>query len=198
MGRMMDKAGGKAHERTITVSTYSSEGDRVVVEGTLVDRRLMDYYLVTGERRPAGAIHNMSVRLMIETTGMTIEDVEVDMAEVPREECPEVRESLSVIRGERIAPGFSGRMKSLLGGVRSCTHLLTLLLAMAPAALQGIFSSRASRPVDLEWFIRDDRRVEFFLRTIINTCHVWREDGPSLRTLRGIIDPVRGGSRGDE
>lgn len=196
MSRLMQMADGKAHERTITITTYPAGAEKVIVEGRLVDRRLKDYYLVTGEKRPAGEIHHMAVRLLVETLGFSIEDVEVDLIEVPREECAEVRNTLECIRGEKIARGFSGRMKELLGGVKSCTHLLTLLIAMGPAALQGIFASRAQKPMDMAAMIADPSRARFFMKTLLNTCRVWREDGPALKRLRETIERMRAGGEG--
>ncbi|MBN2158497.1 MAG: DUF2889 domain-containing protein [Spirochaetes bacterium] len=191
MSGMMDMIGDKAHERSITISTYPAEGDTVVVEGRLVDRRMKDYHLVTGEKRPAGEIHHMVVRLLVNLDGMVIDDVEVDLVAIPREECEAVRGSLDVIKGEPIAKGYSNRMKVLMGGTKGCTHLLSLLIAMGPAALQGIFSSRAQKPMDVKSLIADHARVKFFMKTLINTCYVWREDGPSLKKLRDFIDDLR-------
>lgn len=185
-------AADKAHERTITVATYPAGDDKVIVEGRLVDRRLKDYYLVTGEKRPAGDIHHMIIRLLVEITGFTIDDVEVELATVPRDECGDVQGTLDVIKGEKIAKGFSARMKSLLGGTKSCTHLLTLLIAMGPAALQGVFSSRAQKPMEMASFISDPGRARFFMKTLLNTCLVWREDGPAMKRLRETIEVLRG------
>lgn len=192
MSGMMDRAEKKAHERTITMATYPAGEGRVVVEGRLVDRRLGDYYLVTGEKREAGEIHHMVIRLLVNTGTLAIEDVEVELVSVPRGECAAVRDSLAVIKGERIVRGYSDRMKELLGGVKSCTHLVTLLIAMGPAALQGIFSSRARKPMDLASMVADPVRVKFFMDTIVNTCHVWREGGPELKRLRDFIGSMGG------
>ncbi|HPV42396.1 MAG TPA: DUF2889 domain-containing protein [Spirochaetota bacterium] len=192
MSRLMQMAADKAHERTITIATYPAGDDKVIVEGRLVDRRLKDYYLVTGEKRPAGDIHHMIIRLLVEIAGFTIEDVEVELAAVPRDECNDVLETLDVIKGEKITKGFSARMKSLLGGTKSCTHLLTLLIAMGPAALQGVFSSRAQKPMEMASFISDPGRARFFMKTLLNTCYVWREDGPAMKKLKDTIEAVRG------
>ena len=169
------------------MATYPAGEGRVVVEGRLVDRRLRDYYLVTGEKREAGDIHHMVIRLLVRTDDLTIEDVELELVSVPRAECAAVRDSLAVIKGERIVRGYSDRMKELLGGVKSCAHLVTLLIAMGPAALQGIFSSRAQKPMDLASMVADPVRVKFFMNTMTNTCYVWSEDGPELKRLRDFF-----------
>jgi hypothetical protein len=192
MSRLMQMAADKAHERTITIGTYPAGDDRVIVEGRLIDNRLRDYYLVTGEKRPAGEIHHMVIRLLVEIAGFTIEDVEVELVATPRDECADVQGTMDIIRGEKITKGFSSRMKSLLGGTKSCTHLVTLLIAMGPAALQGVFSSRAQKPMEMASFMADPNRARFFMKTLLNTCYVWREDGPALKKLREMIDAMRG------
>ncbi|MBN2078689.1 MAG: DUF2889 domain-containing protein [Spirochaetes bacterium] len=193
MGGLMRRAGEKAHERRITVSTYEAGRDRVIIEGRLVDDRLNEYYLVTGEKRPPGEIHHMVVRLLVHTNTFAIEDVEVEMVRTPRDECRELQGSLGVIKGERIVRGFSRRMRDLLGGVRGCTHLLALLLDMGPAALQGIFSNRARSPMDVASMLGDPARTEFFLATLLDTCRVWRKDGPAMKRLKRLIDAARKG-----
>ena len=135
----------------------------------------------------------MAVRLLVDTNTFTIEDVEAEMVQTPRDECLELRESLEVIRGERIVRGFSGRMRELLGGTRGCTHLLALLLDMGPAALQGIFSNRARNPIDMSSLLADPSRTEFFLATLLDTCRVWRKGGPAMKRLRRLVDAARGG-----
>jgi len=187
MSRLMQMTEEKAHDRTITISTYPAGEGHAVVEGRLVDRRLRDNYLVTGEKRPAGEIHHMVIRLLVRTDTLVIEDVETDLVAVPRTECNAVRDSLAVIKGERIVRGYSDRMKELLGGVKSCTHLVALLIAMGPAALQGIFSSRAQKPMDVASMAADPVRLKFFMDTLVNTCYVWREDGPELARMRELV-----------
>lgn len=193
MGRLMEKAGDKAHQRNIDIATYPVDESRIVVEGRLVDRRLKDYYLVTGEKNGAGEIHHMVVRILVEGLNMTIEDVEVDLVTVPREECGEVRESLALVKGVRIIHGFSEQVRNLLGGVKSCTHLVTLLLAMGPAALQGLWSYKSQKPINLSSPDIDQVRIERLMKTLVNTCHVWRSDGPAFKKLTEYIDGLRGG-----
>jgi hypothetical protein len=192
MSRLMQMAAEKAHDRTITISTCPAGEGHAIVEGRLVDRRLRDYFLVTGEKRPAGEIHHMVIRLLVRTDTLVIEDVEVDLVAVPRAECNMVRDSLSVIKGERIVRGYSDRMKELLGGVKSCTHLVALLIAMGPAALQGIFSSRAQKPMDVTSMVADPVRMKFFMDTLVNTCYVWREGGPELEKMREFAAKIGG------
>jgi hypothetical protein len=38
----------------------------------------------------------------------------------------------------------------------------------------------------------DPNRAKFFMKTLLNTCRVWREDGPAIKRLLDTIDAMRG------
>ncbi|MCU0848905.1 MAG: DUF2889 domain-containing protein [Spirochaetes bacterium] len=192
MSRFLKSAGEKAHERSIRISTCPVDDSYMVVEGELIDDRIKDYYLVTGEKRPSGKIHHMVVRLLIRINDMLIDDVEVEMLSVPRDECSETLNSLDIIKGLRITRGFSSEIRSLLGGTKGCTHLVTLLTSMAPAALQGLWAYKSQKPVDssVASYSDDRDRIEKMSGVLINSCYVWREDGPACRRLRDAIEKL--------
>ena len=73
-------------------------------------------------------------------------------------------------------------MRELFGGPRGCTHTTALLQAMAPVAMQCFWSMRAAKA-------REDGEPNPLVRgmgndegwkRIINTCHVWDENGPAV------------------
>ena len=78
-----------------------------------------------------------------------------------------------------ITKGFTARVKSLVGGNKGCAHLVELLLAMAPAAIQGYAAYQSKRPVTY-----DSEQSKMVLRFLVDTCHAWREDGPLVALLR--------------
>ena len=191
MTECMAPCGSQAvHSRAISITTRSMGDDSIVVEGTLRDERLADTYSVTtGGKMEPGPIHDLAIRLFIRGPGLLIEDIDVDMNHVPRDECLRTKDSLRPLIGRSIAPGFTLWVKDNLGGPRGCTHLNSLLLAMAPAALQGFWSSRISRPVDMRQASKG-MAPEF----LIDTCWVWRSDGPLAQELAAILNK---GGRGE-
>ena len=58
------------------------------------------------------------------------------------------------------------------------THLTALLLAMAPAALQGYWTHRGSRPAE------EPPPKEAIAKFLIDTCRVWRKGGPLAGKLK--------------
>lgn len=180
MGAFSGKGLKAVHNRTISISTYAGEDDSVIVEGTLVDNRLVDTYSITnGEKMPPGVIHDLAVRIFIKGPDLRIMDVEVDMNHVPRDECLQTRTSLMPLIGHTIMPGFTQWVKKTLGGTRGCTHLNALLIAMAPAALQGFWNARVARRVGIR-----EAAQGMAPEYLIDTCWVWRSEGSLAEDLR--------------
>ena len=169
------------HTRHIDIRTFDLGTGAIVVEGTLKDDRLFATYPMTGERRPPGTVHHMTLRMRVTGPEMTIDAVDTDLAAVPRDGCPEAASSLEKIVGLRIAAGFTERVKAQIGGARGCTHLVALLLAMAPAAVQGFWSAVSTEPVDPAVY------GEKALVLLTDTCRVWRRNGPLMTEYREKI-----------
>lgn len=175
--------GEKLHTRNIEVTTYDCDGERIIVEGTLKDDRCQDSHMMTGEKLHSGTIHHMSVRLLVNCSNLLIEDVDVDLISVPREVCRETIGCLTPIKGLTITKGFTAKVKKLAGGKKGCTHLVELLLAIAPAAIQGYASFQSKKPTDF-----DPDRAKMFLQFLVNTCRAWREDGPLVEGFKKMIE----------
>lgn len=186
MGRLKSAPEKRAHRRDISISSFSYDEKHYLVEGELTDDRLHDYFLITGERKEAGRLHHMVIRILVEYDTMTITDHEVEMRTVPRDVCLEMEESLSVIQGLQIRPGYSARIRELLGGVRGCSHLVTLLIDMGPAAMQGVGAIAASKPSGQKKEVKI-KKAKGLSRFLANTCYVWREDGPTYQKLQERI-----------
>ena len=65
---------------------------------------------------------------------------------------------------------------------KGCVHLTTLLLSMAPAALQGywIFEARNKN--------RNSESTDKISNYLTDTCWAWRKDGPLAKELKKRID----------
>lgn len=171
------------HKRGIEINTYEYDETAVLVEGRLTDNRFCTTYYLSGEARPPGVVHDMIIRLVVRGADLVIESIDVELKSVPRQECIEIKESLAPVVGMKIRSGFTERVKAKVGGVQGCTHLVALLLAMAPAAIQGAWATMARQPLDMEAF------GGTALQILENTCRVWRSDGPSMEALREKIGP---------
>lgn len=135
--------------------------------------------MLTGETFPAGVIHHMVIRLLVNCSNLLIEDVDVELKAVPREACRETIDCLAQIKGMTIAKGFTSTVKKLAGGRKGCTHLVELIQAMAPAAFQGFGAHQSQKPLKF-----DPDRVRMMSQYLVNTCRTWREDGPYVEMVK--------------
>ena len=175
--------GKKLHSRNIEITTYDYYGQRIIVEGFLKDDRFQESHVITGEKIPSGAIHHMSIRLLVNCSNLLIEDLDVDLISVPREACRETIGCLSPIKGLAITKGFTSKVKKMTGGKKGCTHLVELILAMAPAAIQGFAAQQSQKPSNF-----DPYRANMILQFLVNTCHAWLEDGPLVQRFKKKLD----------
>ncbi len=169
----------KIHRRQIDICTYEYEKDAVVVEGRLTDNRLLKtYFFSTEEFRPPGIVHDLVIRMVVKGATLVIDDIDVEMDTIPREDCRQLLKALRPVIGMKIQAGFTEKVKEKVGGVKGCTHLVALLLAMAPAAVQGAWSAVARHPVD------PAKYSGVALKFLENTCWVWRADGELMKDTR--------------
>jgi hypothetical protein len=173
MKEILLEKGAPVHTRIITTTTYALGDDTVLVQGILKDNRLAQTYSVTsGNKMEPGVIHELTISLLIKGPLLSIEDVDVEMSHVPREDCREMKNALQPLMGKTIAPGFTSWVKSSFGGPKGCTHLNALLIAIAPAAVQGFWTNRVRRPLNIK---EASRGMD--AGYLIDTCWVWRSDG---------------------
>jgi hypothetical protein len=168
----------KIHTRQIEVATYDCGENVIILEGKLKDERLKDIYRATGENVPPGTVHHMIIRMKVRRPELIIEDIDVDMPAVPHGECSETRTSLEPAKGMRITSGFTVSVKDLVGGANGCAHLVALLVSMASAAVQGAWTALSRNPEQPSGYLTKA------MNAIVDTCRVWRRDGPQLAEYR--------------
>ena len=163
------------HNREISIRTYDL-GDRLIlIEGGLTDHR----YRLRHDEAPevSKLVHDMIVLFKVRGPGMLIEEVEARMPHHPRDECPVVLPWIRNLKGLRITAGFTKQVKDIIGNTKGCAHLTSLVLAMGPSAVQGYWAAYGVKREKIT--LREEA-----VRNIINTCYLWREDGPLVRELQ--------------
>jgi hypothetical protein len=85
------------------------------------------------------------------------------------------------LEGLEIAPGYSMKVMRAIGGTKGCAHLTSLVIAMGESAVQGYWTAYGA----------ESGRVglrEQTIKKFINTCHLWKEDGPIIKGLRETLE----------
>ena len=167
------------HTREISMRTSDLGDHYILVEGSLIDHRYQARHNEVSEEFEL--VHHMVIQLKVKGPGMLIEQAEATMPHHPREECPEVLPWIQNLEGLEIAPGYSMKVKKVIGGVKGCAHLTSLVIAMGESAVQGYWAAYAAerRKMGLR---------EQTIKKFINTCHLWKEDGPIVKELRETLE----------
>jgi len=163
------------HTREISIRTFDLGGHYILVEGSLIDHRYRARRREVSEE--SELVHHMTIQLKVKGPRMSIEQAEASMPHHPREECTEVLPWIRKLEGLEIAPGYSMKVKRIVGGVRGCAHLTSLIISMGESAVQGYWTDYAEET-------RKTGLPEQTIKKFINTCHLWKEDGPIVRELR--------------
>jgi hypothetical protein len=162
------------HNRGISIQALDLGDHCILVEGALIDHKYEQGHDEASEEPEL--VHHMVIRLKIRGPGLLIEQAEAEMPHYPKEEYQVVLPWIRNLEGLRIAPGYSMRVKKVIGGTKGCAHLTSLVIAMGESAVQGYWVAyRKERK-------RMGRR-EQGVTNIINTCYLWREDGPIVKEL---------------
>lgn len=185
------------HDREYRVRAFRKADDLIVIRGAVRDQKPPGLYFAD-DPKPL-TIHHMQIDLEVRLPTMEIVDATVRFETNPHEGCPAIVDHYGELVGLSIARGFTHRVRELFGGPRGCTHTTALLQAMAPVAVQTIWSMAAARANDSAGgestgvaSVSADPRAEMW-KGNINTCHIWAEDGEHVAEIAaggGLEAPV--------
>jgi len=157
------------HVRRIEFRGYQRSDGLFDIEGRVSDVKTRSVHppgradaIAAGER-----IHDMWVRLVVDGQ-LRIESITAVTDSSPYPMCPDAHASLQQLKGAQIGPGWTARVKALVGG-QSCTHVVELLIPMGTAAYQTIAPARFARPDPLDASGRPRK---------IDSCYAYASDRP--------------------
>jgi Protein of unknown function (DUF2889) len=172
------------HERAYVVRAYRKGDDLLVLRGAIRDQKPPGLYLA--EDPLPLTVHHMVIDLHIAVPSLEILHARAVLETHPHGNCPRIEDHYRNLVGLSIARGFTHKVRELFGGPRGCTHTTALLQAMAPVAIQSLWSFRMAqaRSDGSSPTIPDAQRRELAVMTNLNTCHIWAEDGEQVASLR--------------
>jgi hypothetical protein len=162
-------------KREISFDIDEGDGSRIVITGTLRDTRLEE------------PIHIIVVRAEVGLADGLIYSLEGEMPHVPREDCHHALDTLSRLVGERIVPGFTQKVRDVVGSPAGCSHLAVLVTDLGHVSVQGRAAMAMSK------FGGDEKALSLVRQQavelgIMGNCYAWREDGPLMKQMRAEMD----------
>lgn len=181
------------HDREYRVQAYRKSDDLILIRGAVRDQKPPGLYL--GDDDQPLTIHHMQIDLEVSFPMMEILAAEVRFVSFPNDICPDIVEHYDNLVGLSIARGFTHKVRELFGGPKACTHTTALLQAMAPVAIQCVWSMRASQarragaaavaageaPPSPVPATAEQRKAMWQMN--INSCHVWAQDSEYVTEL---------------
>jgi hypothetical protein len=154
------------HVRMLEMRGFRRDDGLYDIEGHLVDRKSQPLDIDTRHYAAGVPVHDMWVRLVVDED-LVVHDIVASSDVTPHGVCREATETLRVMVGERIASGWSNKVKERLGGKASCTHLMEMLMPLATTAYQTLTHVRVSRPDKLD---RNGRPVK------VDSCYAFASE----------------------
>jgi len=173
------------HERAYVVRAYRKDDRTLLLRGAVRDQKPPGLY-VPNDPEPL-TIHHMIVDLHIAVPSLEIVDAKAVMEMHPHVNCTRIEDHYQNLIGLSIARGFTHKIRELFGGPRGCTHTTALLQAMAPVAIQSMWSFRmvaakSAGPGGPD-FSTPEARMRA-MATNLNTCHIWDEHGEQVTGIK--------------
>jgi len=162
------------HNRTITCQGFRREDGLWDIEGRLVDTKSYAFANTFRSEVKAGEpLHEMLIRLTLDEH-YTLIAIECASDHTPHRECPYILPNFQRLVGERVGPGWTKKVKALVGGAEGCAHHVGLLGILATVAFQTM-GPLLARDRGMTKAGKDAGKF------LINSCHVWREGGEWAR-----------------
>jgi len=173
-----DKQREPVHTRQITCRAFRLENGWLEIEATLSDEKGQEVaFRSRPPVLPGQYMHHMSLSMTIDSDYL-IHDVTAQTLQAPWAMCGATDDAYRRLVGLHIGPGFSQRMREILGGVQGCTHVTELVSQIANTYMQASWPDRMARQMSVD---HDPRRwPDKTTLSFVNHCHAWRQDGETL------------------
>ncbi|MBC7415827.1 MAG: DUF2889 domain-containing protein [Herminiimonas sp.] len=176
------------HTRTIRVEGFARDDGLWDIEAQITDVRTSDSRLASGIRPANTPLHDLWLRLTVDT-GLTIVAVEAVSDAVPYPGyCDTIGPAYQKLVGLNLMNRFRADVKHRIGGVAGCTHLTEMAQILPTATMQAmvgeVFSARDG--VEADGNTEKPRQLDH--------CHALRTDGPAVARFypRWQVMPIEG------
>jgi hypothetical protein len=160
------------HTRAIQVQAYAREDGLWDIEAHITDTKTRPTPLMRGIRAAGDPIHDLSLRITIDTQFNILEAEAVSDGTPYPGSCDQVGPQYQRLVGLNLVRGFRHAVRERLGGVNGCTHLTELTQVLPTAAIQAF----AGDVIDTVEGKNPDGSVQMPFQ--LGKCRALRTDGP--------------------
>lgn len=128
------------HRRQVTLDGFKRDDGLWDIEARIVDTKAHDYVLSSGKRRRGEPLHDMSVRVTIDSQMNIVAALSCTDAAPYMGFCDVTPPDYSRIVGLNLFHGFRKAVKEMFGSVKGCSHVSELLMYLPTVALQTFAS----------------------------------------------------------
>ena len=173
------------HVRNIEAQAFEREDGLWDIDTRITDTKTRVSHLASGDRLPGDPIHDLWLRVTINTS-LTIVDVDAVSDAVPYPGyCNTIGPAYKKLIGLNLMRGFRKELRERLAGIEGCTHLTELAGVLPTAAIQAFAGDVL--PTGDTGSGADMTQVPFQL----DRCQALRRDGPAVEKYypRWFIKP---------
>ncbi len=164
------------HTRAISIEAFAREDGLWDLDAHIIDRKTRDIKLASGVRAAGSALHDLSLRITIDTN-FTIVNAEAASDAVPYPGfCNVIGPAYSKLIGLNLMKQFRQAVKERFSGVNGCTHLTELAVLLPTAAVQAFAGDVIDTRDSSDGADDAISKAPFQL----DRCHALRLDGPAV------------------
>lgn len=164
------------HTRAIQIEAFARDDGLWDIDARITDIKTRDATLASGVRPAGMPMHDLSLRLTIDTR-LTIVDAEAVSDAVPYPGyCNTIGPAYKHLVGLNLLKGFRQEIKQRLSGIDGCTHLTELAQILPTAAIQAFAGEVFASTSDGTGSNEQSNQKPFQL----DRCHALRTDGAAV------------------
>lgn len=164
------------HTRAIQIEAFARDDGLWDIDAHITDIKTRDATLASGVRSAGMPMHDLSLRLTIDTR-LTIVDAEAVSDAVPYPGyCNTIGPAYKHLVGLNLLKGFRQELKQRLSGIDGCTHLTELAQILPTAAIQAFAGEVFASTSDGTGSNEQSNQKPFQL----DRCHALRTDGAAV------------------
>ena len=159
------------HTRAIQIDAFARDDGLWDIDARISDVKTRDAHLTSGTRPAGSPVHDLLLRLTIDTRFAIVAAEAVSEAVPYPGYCDTIGPAYAKLVGLNLVRGFRKQLHEVLGGALGCTHITELAQTLPTAAIQA-FAGEVYNPYEAV----GENGKPFQL----DQCHALRSEGPAV------------------